>query len=534
MKITNHSSEQENIDYEITSNPELQKSELAPENKNACWHEKIYKTLATVGDFKCYVWYYDKNYDPLQVNEGTKRIHIVGSEQRIEDHVEINKYLGISDLAFSEGVIFVNAIIRLNGTTYQNNKDLKDCVKYMSGVANHYEASKDKIFAIDPLDDDKMYEMNYDISSAKTYSDVSNNSLGDFTTGTIGNGSLSTTYNTVFGSGSIAFSAIKSSFGGSNDNNIDKYHRGENLADISENTNVPTSGEISFSDFRNAANGIVASANGNWMHLQARWEVFGNAAYISNIAKTLQITGNVGPADNSNPAVRINSGGQGDITVKVLQGGSPVRGWPGNGGSGGSSAQSGQAGNIAMVVSSPIKMPTSHYNGRVKGGGGGGGGGGKGGQGGSGGHNGGRRCTGRFCWGSEQYCNGDGGSGGAGGNGGAGGRGNGYYYDYSNQWWVDTHQAGLAGGAGGSQGSNGSGRAGRGGAGGTGGTGGGLESNGNTGNQGGTGNTGSGQYGSCGVGGDGSRSGSPGQGGKSGGSNSGKISTSNNGNVTLT
>ena len=157
MDLTNYSPEQEAIDYEIASNPELQKSEFAAEPKFACWHEKVYKTLATVGDFMCYVWYYDDNYNPLETTEGTKRIHIVGSEQRIEDEIEINKYLGISDAAFTEGVIYVNAIIRLNGTTFQNNKDLKDCVKYMSGVANHYGASKDKIVCIDPLDNDKMY-----------------------------------------------------------------------------------------------------------------------------------------------------------------------------------------------------------------------------------------------------------------------------------------------------------------------------------------------------------------------------------------
>ena len=93
-------------------------------------------------------------------------------------------------MVFTEGVIYVNAIIRLNGTTYNNNKDLKDCVKYMSGVANHYGASRDKIVSIDPLDNDKMYDMNYDVTSAKTYSDVSNNVLSDFTSGTIGNGSL--------------------------------------------------------------------------------------------------------------------------------------------------------------------------------------------------------------------------------------------------------------------------------------------------------------------------------------------------------
>ena len=145
----------------------------------------------------------------------------------------------MSDLAFSEGVIYVNAIIRLNGTTYQNNKDLRDCVKYMSGVANHYGASKDKIVAIDPLDGDKMYDMSYDASSAKTYSDVSNNSLGDFTSIAIGGGNLSTSYSTVLGSGSITFTAIKNFFGNANDNNIDKYHRGENIADITQNQGVP-------------------------------------------------------------------------------------------------------------------------------------------------------------------------------------------------------------------------------------------------------------------------------------------------------
>ena len=84
MEITNYSSTQERADYDIASNPELQISELAPKAKHACWHEKIYKTLATVGDFKCYVWYFDNDYDELRTTEGTKRIHIVGTEQRIE------------------------------------------------------------------------------------------------------------------------------------------------------------------------------------------------------------------------------------------------------------------------------------------------------------------------------------------------------------------------------------------------------------------------------------------------------------------
>ena len=66
MKITNYSSEQEKISYEIASNPELQKSELAPKAKKVCWHEQIYKTLATGGDFSCFVLYFDENYDPTR------------------------------------------------------------------------------------------------------------------------------------------------------------------------------------------------------------------------------------------------------------------------------------------------------------------------------------------------------------------------------------------------------------------------------------------------------------------------------------
>ena len=91
MKITNYSSEQEKISYEIASNPELQKSELAPKAKKVCWHEQIYKTLATVGDFSCFVLYFDENYDPTRTSQGTRRIHIVGSETRIEDELELNE-----------------------------------------------------------------------------------------------------------------------------------------------------------------------------------------------------------------------------------------------------------------------------------------------------------------------------------------------------------------------------------------------------------------------------------------------------------
>ena len=56
-------------------------------------------------------------------------------------------------------------------------------------------------------------------------------------------------------SGAISLSAIASEFGDSTPNSISEFYRGGSLVpNTSVNTNVPTSGEISFSDFRGAAN----------------------------------------------------------------------------------------------------------------------------------------------------------------------------------------------------------------------------------------------------------------------------------------
>jgi len=77
-----YNSEQQK-DYEINSNPELQRNELNPSvSREVCVHEKVYKTLVTLGDFICYVWFHDNNYDDSRTAEGSKRIHIVPSESR--------------------------------------------------------------------------------------------------------------------------------------------------------------------------------------------------------------------------------------------------------------------------------------------------------------------------------------------------------------------------------------------------------------------------------------------------------------------
>ena len=66
--------------------------------------------------------------------------------------------------------------------------------------------------------------MSYDITSAKTYSDVSNSVYEDLANGTIGNGSLSLNYSTMLGSGPIEMSDIINTFNAGN--NIDAYYRG--------------------------------------------------------------------------------------------------------------------------------------------------------------------------------------------------------------------------------------------------------------------------------------------------------------------
>ena len=528
MDFSSEQIDQQN--YEINSNPELQRSEFAPIAKREYFHEKVYKTLVTLGDFKCYVWFYDEDYDDTRTVNGTKRIHIVPSEERIDDSIEINRYFNIANTVWSEGVIYVNAIFRRNGTAFTQNKDLKDCVKYFSGVASHYGADKDKIVAIDIADSEKMYDMNYDSVTSNTYADISNNVYTDFTSGAVGNGTLSLNYSTVFASGVIPMSSINSTYG--KGNNLGAYYRGTGIADIPQNNQVPTSGAISFSNLRNTVNKITAAANGNWMHLQARYEVFGDSAYTSSIEKELNIGGNVGSSGNDNPAIRFNDSGGGSITLNINNtSGSPVvRGYAGDRGSAGGG--DGSSGGIAMTISSPIKMPLSHWNDRVRGGGGGGGGGGTGGQGGGGGHSGHRVCTGWFCNGSYLVCHGNGGTGGAGGAGGQGGRGDGYYWDGSN--WIATHSAGQSGGAAGAGGQGGNSRGGgTGGGGGNGGTGGGFEGGGANGTGGGNGSNGAGdQYGCGGY--PGGQNGKAGTGGGSGAAGGGRANYSSGGNVTYT
>ena len=105
------------------------------------------------------------------------------------------------------------------------------------------------------------------------------------------------------------------------------------------------------------------------MHLQARYEVFGDNTYTSTVTKQLNIGGNVGANNKNNPAIRFNSGGNGSITFRINNtSGSPVvRGYAGEkgigggntgDGGGGGKGDGGENGVQGMIVASPISMPT--------------------------------------------------------------------------------------------------------------------------------------------------------------------------------
>ena len=55
---------------------------------------------------------------------------------------------------------------------------------------------------------------------------------------------------------------------------LSNYYRGKGVVNISENNNVPTSGTIAFSAFRNVCSGITATCSGNFTHLKGKTRYF--------------------------------------------------------------------------------------------------------------------------------------------------------------------------------------------------------------------------------------------------------------------
>ena len=342
-------------------------------------------------------------------------------------------------------------------------------------------------------------------------------------------------------SGEIKISDIVAEFGGSAPHALSEYYR--NGGEVpGNNTNVPTSGEISLTDFYSAVNEIQQTYSSTTTNLNLS-TVFGSN-WTTTVPKRVIINSGVTiGATSGNAAILIPSGMAGTL---VIDNSGNIQGH-------GGAANGGAGGNAVSCVSTSGVTINNNSGATIKAGGGGGGQGGAGGTGGNGG-TGGTGGTGKYdyvahtvgCFqfsgnglgGAASYCQARGGdgryqnandcagayygwwytfqclnvsytgggaggaggsSGGAGGAGGAGGVGQGYNQSATNGSSGGAGSAGGSGSAGASGGTNAGnggaggarGTGGQGGTGGNGGTFGNSGTNGGSGSQGGTGTAGS-------------------------------------------
>ena len=188
-------------------------------------------------------------------------------------------------------------------------------------------------------------------------------------------------------SGTITIQDIVDEFGGSTPHSLSEYYRdGDNVP--GNNTNVPTSGAISLSNFYDAVNEIQINLTSDTQDYSCSTG-FG-ANWTSTVPKKLIIASGVTiGATGSNNAITLESGMAGTFTIENS---GNIYGYAGTAGAAGPNAGNaggnGGTGGDAISVNSGITSGVTVLNNsgaNIKGGGGGGGGGGAGGAGGTGG-----------------------------------------------------------------------------------------------------------------------------------------------------
>lgn len=180
-------------------------------------------------------------------------------------------------------------------------------------------------------------------------------------------------------SGYLSLSMIENEFLGTTPINLSSYYR--NLKTTSNNTNVPTSGKISISEFYNAIRAFTYTANitSNTTNfslmsaaISAGWDG------ILPLVATINVSAVIG--STSTGAYAFSDAGSyptgSSYTLNILSGGYIV-GAGGNGGNGGvwSAGGGGAGGGPALDLSGTNITKTIVNNGVIGGGGGGGGGG---------------------------------------------------------------------------------------------------------------------------------------------------------------
>jgi hypothetical protein len=202
----------------------------------------------------------------------------------------------------------------------------------------------------------------------------------------------------VKSSGSLSITTdIVGEFGGQAPHSLSEYYRnGANVPDAGANSNIATSGEISFSDFYGsvAELGVTISANTTNLNLLAAIEaVYGtqsaSSVYRVSIASGVTIGATSGAPNNA--AITWGDFPNGS-TITLVNDGSidALGGSAGSSGAGdtthvgGSAGGSGGSGGDAIYANYSNQTMNITNNGNIRGGGGGGGGAGGGGKGGDG------------------------------------------------------------------------------------------------------------------------------------------------------
>ncbi len=165
-------------------------------------------------------------------------------------------------------------------------------------------------------------------------------------------------------SGAISIANIATEFGGSQPHALNEYYRGGAHV-TSNNTNVPTSGTISMSNFYSAVKQSSVTKNSNDTNVNVHTDLFGSD-FTSSIPKLLIINSGVelGATSLSNYALYVPSGMGGTLTIQN------AGTLSGAGGDGSSSGTGGDGGTALYIASNNVTVTNT---GTIRGGGGGGG-----------------------------------------------------------------------------------------------------------------------------------------------------------------
>ena len=184
----------------------------------------------------------------------------------------------------------------------------------------------------------------------------------------------------IQGSGTISMTDIVDEFGGTVPHSLSEYYRNGGAVP-GNNTNVPTSGQISMSNFYNAVNEIQLTISSTTTNYQLS-SAFGSN-WSTAVPKRLTINNGVTVGSSTTTAAMTIEGSMGG-TLIVHNSGSII----GKGGAGSSSGSGGPGYTAVKCDQNGNITFQNNSNGAIYGGGGGGGRGGNGGTGGTGGQGG--------------------------------------------------------------------------------------------------------------------------------------------------